>query len=67
VSDGQRLRAELGQRTFDPGGVHCPSNVTNGWRKGVAHREHLMQKLGPHSLSGLTKLAIREGLTSAEE
>jgi len=31
------------------------------------HREHLMQKLGTHSLSGLTKLAIREGLTSAEE
>jgi DNA-binding NarL/FixJ family response regulator len=31
------------------------------------HREHLMQKLGTHSLAGLTKLAIREGLTSAEE
>ncbi len=31
------------------------------------HREHLMQKLGTHSLSGLTKLTIREGLTSAEE
>jgi len=31
------------------------------------HREHLMRKLGTHSLSGLTKLAIREGLTSAEE
>jgi DNA-binding NarL/FixJ family response regulator len=31
------------------------------------HREHLMQKLGTPSLSGLTKFAIREGLTSAEE
>ncbi|HME69300.1 MAG TPA: response regulator transcription factor [Myxococcota bacterium] len=31
------------------------------------HREHLMQKLGTHSLAGLTKLAIREGLTSAEK
>jgi DNA-binding NarL/FixJ family response regulator len=31
------------------------------------HREHLMQKLGIHTLSGLTKFAIREGLTSSEE
>jgi DNA-binding NarL/FixJ family response regulator len=31
------------------------------------HREHLMQKLGTQSLAGLTKFAIREGLTSAEE
>ncbi len=31
------------------------------------HREHLRQKLGTHSLAGLTKLAIREGLTSTEE
>lgn len=31
------------------------------------HREHLMRKLGIHSLAGLTKFAIREGLTSAEE
>jgi DNA-binding NarL/FixJ family response regulator len=31
------------------------------------HREHLMQKLGTNSLAGLTKFAIREGLTSAEE
>lgn len=31
------------------------------------HREHLMQKLGTHSLASLTKFAIREGLTSAEE
>jgi DNA-binding NarL/FixJ family response regulator len=31
------------------------------------HREHLMQKLGTRSLAGLTKFAIREGLTSAEE
>jgi DNA-binding NarL/FixJ family response regulator len=30
------------------------------------HREHLMQKLDTHSLAGLTKFAIREGLTSAE-
>ncbi len=31
------------------------------------HREHLMQKLGTRSLAGLTKFAIREGLTTAEE
>jgi DNA-binding NarL/FixJ family response regulator len=31
------------------------------------HREHLMQKLGTRSLAGLTKFAIREGLTSSEE
>lgn len=31
------------------------------------HREHLMQKLGTGSLAGLTKFAIREGMTSAEE
>jgi DNA-binding NarL/FixJ family response regulator len=31
------------------------------------HREHLMQKLDTNSLAGLTKFAIREGLTSAEE
>ncbi len=31
------------------------------------HREHLMQKLGTNSLAGLTKFAIREGLTTAEE
>jgi DNA-binding NarL/FixJ family response regulator len=27
------------------------------------HREHLMEKLGIHSVAGLTKYAIREGLT----
>lgn len=31
------------------------------------HREHLMQKVDTHSLAGLTKFAIREGLTSSEE
>jgi DNA-binding CsgD family transcriptional regulator len=31
------------------------------------HREHLMQKLGTQSLAGLTKFAIREGLTSVAE
>jgi len=31
------------------------------------HREHLMQKLDTRSLAGLTKFAIREGLTSTEE
>jgi DNA-binding NarL/FixJ family response regulator len=31
------------------------------------HREHLMQKIDTRSLAGLTKFAIREGLTSAEE
>jgi len=30
------------------------------------HREHLMQKLGTHSLAGLTKFAIREGVTPLE-
>ena len=31
------------------------------------HREHLMYKLGTHSLAGLTKFAIREGVTLLEE
>ena len=31
------------------------------------HREHLMQKLDTHSLAGLTKFAIREGVTLLEE
>jgi DNA-binding NarL/FixJ family response regulator len=31
------------------------------------HREHLMQKLNTRSVAGLTKFAIREGLTTAEE
>ena len=31
------------------------------------HREHLMWKLGTHSLAGLTKFAIREGVTLLEE
>lgn len=30
------------------------------------HREHIMKKLAIHSLAGLTKYAIREGLTSTE-
>jgi len=30
-------------------------------------REHLMQKLGTHSVAGLTKFAIREGVTVLEE
>jgi DNA-binding NarL/FixJ family response regulator len=28
------------------------------------YREHLMEKLDIHSIAGLTKYAIREGLTS---
>jgi DNA-binding NarL/FixJ family response regulator len=31
------------------------------------HREHLMHKLGTDSLAGLTKFAIREGVTLVEE
>ena len=31
------------------------------------HREHLMEKLDTHSLAGLTKFAIREGVTLLEE
>lgn len=30
------------------------------------HREHVMRKLGIHSVAGLTKYAIREGLTSTD-
>ncbi len=30
------------------------------------HREHLMQKLDIHSIAGLTKYAVRQGLTSDE-
>jgi DNA-binding NarL/FixJ family response regulator len=28
------------------------------------HREHIMQKLGINNIAGLTKYAIREGLTT---
>ncbi len=31
------------------------------------HREHIMEKLNIHSVAELTKYAIREGMTSAEE
>ena len=31
------------------------------------HRGHIMEKLRIHSVAGLTKYAIREGLTTAEE
>ncbi|MDH3654797.1 MAG: LuxR C-terminal-related transcriptional regulator [Myxococcales bacterium] len=31
------------------------------------HREHLMQKLDTRSLAGLTKFAIREGVTLLKE
>jgi DNA-binding NarL/FixJ family response regulator len=31
----------------------------------ATHREHLMQKLDIHNIAGLTKYAIREGLTSS--
>ncbi len=31
------------------------------------HRGHIMEKLSIHSVAGLTKYAIREGLTPAEE
>lgn len=31
------------------------------------HRQQIMNKLNIHSIAGLTKYAIREGLTSAEE
>jgi DNA-binding NarL/FixJ family response regulator len=30
------------------------------------HRQHIMQKIGDHNVAGLTKFAIREGLTSLE-
>ncbi len=29
-----------------------------------SHREHIMEKLGIHNIAGLTKYAVREGLTS---
>lgn len=32
----------------------------------ASHREHIMEKLGIDSIAGLTKYAIREGLTSAD-
>jgi len=31
-----------------------------------ATRRNIMQKMNEHSIAGLTKLAIREGLTSVE-
>jgi DNA-binding NarL/FixJ family response regulator len=30
------------------------------------HRSHIMEKLDIHSIAGLTKFAIREGLTPLE-
>ena len=30
-----------------------------------SHREHIMEKLGIRNIAGLTKYAIREGLTSS--
>jgi len=56
-----QLLAE-GHATIDIAKRLCVSVKTVG-----THREHLMQKLRTQSLSGLTKFAIREGLTSAEE
>ena len=32
-----------------------------------AHRRHIMKKLNIHAVSGLTKYAVREGLTSLED
>ena len=32
-----------------------------------AHRKHIMQKLNIHTISGLTKYAVREGLTNIED
>lgn len=31
------------------------------------HRQHIMQKIGEHNVAGLTKYAIREGLTSLDK
>ena len=31
-----------------------------------SHREHIMDKLGIHNIAGLTKYAVREGLTSPD-
>jgi DNA-binding NarL/FixJ family response regulator len=31
------------------------------------HRQHIMEKLGLHSIADLTRFAIREGLVSSEE
>lgn len=49
-----------GHSTKDIADRLCLSIKTVG-----THREHLMEKLGIHSVAGLTKYAIREGLTDA--
>jgi len=55
-----QLLAE-GQSTKEIAERLCLSVKTVG-----THREHLMTKLNVHNLAGLTKYAIREGLTSVE-
>lgn len=56
-----QLLAE-GQSTKDIAGRLGLSLKTVG-----THRAHVMDKLGIHSVAGLTKYAIREGLTTADE
>ncbi len=49
---------------------HSAKVIANRLRVSVktvgTHREHVMRKLDIHNLAGLTKYAIREGLTSAD-
>jgi hypothetical protein len=48
-----------------PHGVHGPDNADLAL--GDQRVEHLMQKLDTHSLAGLTKFAIRAGVTLLQE
>lgn len=51
-----------GHGTRDIAGRLCVSVKTVG-----THREHLMDKLNIHSIAGLTKYAIRTGVTTVDE
>jgi len=46
---------------------HIASRLNVSVKTMGTHREHLMQKLDTHSLAGVTKFAIREGVTLVEE
>jgi DNA-binding NarL/FixJ family response regulator len=48
----------------------CTKDIANRLHLSVktvgTHRSHIMEKLDIHSIAGLTKFAIREGLTPLE-
>jgi DNA-binding NarL/FixJ family response regulator len=49
---------------------HSPRHIAESLHLSIktiaTHREHVMDKLGIHNIAGLTKLALREGMTSPD-